>query len=124
MGTGPHVSINAETLFTIGGVNITNSLLTSLIVSGLIIFFAILVRIKLKPTSKPTGLQNFAEWLVESLYNLTYSVAGSVKKSRLFFPFIATFFLFIILNNWLGLMPGVATVGFNKESEAVQVEKI
>ena len=124
MSAGPHVSINAETLFTFGGVSITNSLLTSLIVSGVIILFALLVRLKLKKTHRPKGIQNFAEWLVESLYNLTYSIAGNVKKSRFFFPFIATFFLFIVLNNWIGLLPGVSTIGIKKvETKPVKIEK-
>ena len=121
MSAGPHVSINAETVFTLGGLNITNSLLTSLIVSLGIILFALLVRLKLQKTSRPKGLQNFAEWLVESLYNLTFSVAGSVKKSRFFFPFVATFFLFIILNNWIGLLPGVSTIGFKEETKQHEV---
>ncbi|MBP9819743.1 F0F1 ATP synthase subunit A [Candidatus Woesebacteria bacterium] len=109
--TGIHISISAEPLFSIGGFEVSNSIFTSLIVSALLIGFGIAVRSQLTNTRRPAGLQNFAEWLIESLYGLVYSVAGNAKKARLFFPFIATFFLFILLNNWLGLVPGVGTIG-------------
>lgn len=117
--SGLHISISAETLFSIGGFAITNSMITSLVASGLLIAFAVAVRASWKDTDRPSGLQNFAEWIIEMLYNLVYSVVGSHKKSTKFFPFIATFFLFIMLNNWVGLLPGVGTIGIIKEeSEA------
>ncbi len=117
MSNGVHVSINAESLFHLGGLSISNSILTSIIVSGLIIGFALLVRSSLKPTDKPTGLQSFAEWLVESLYTFVHSVTGDSRKSRLFMPLIATFFIFILVNNWFGLLPGVGTIGKNEPAK-------
>ena len=119
MAAGLHISISAENLFSIGGISITNSMLTSLVVSGLIIAFTLVVRAKLSHTSNPRGLQNFAEWIVESLFNLVHSVTGDIKKTRLFLPFIGSFFLWILLNNWLGLLPGVGTIRILK-NEAPQ----
>lgn len=108
--TGIHISLSAEPVFAIGDFVITNSMFTSVIVSFLLITFALIVNRSLKHTDKPTGIQNFAEWIVESLYNLVYSVTGNLKKTSLFFPIVSTFFLFILLNNWLGLLPGVGTI--------------
>lgn len=105
-----HISIAAEKLFSVGDLAISNSMFTSLIVSGIIIAFAAAVRSQLTNGPKIGGLQNFAEWIVESLYSLVHSVTENAKKSRLFFPFIATFLLWILLNNWLGLLPGVGTI--------------
>jgi F-type H+-transporting ATPase subunit a len=121
--TGLHISLAAEPVFTLGGLVFTNSMFTSVIVSSLLILFAILVNRSLKKTNKPTGLQNFGEWIIESLYNLVHSITGDLKKTSLFFPFIATFFLFILLNNWFGLLPGVGTIMKNvaPEKEAVHV---
>ena len=58
---------------------------------------------KIKPV--PTGLQNFWEWLVESLYNFLENMIGRdlVKKT---FWFFATIFIFILFLNWFGLIPG------------------
>jgi len=106
-----HVSISAETIFHIGSLPVTNSMLASLIISGLLIAFALAVRIQLTKTNKPTGIQNFAEWLIETFNSLLFSVTGDQKKSRRFFAPIVTFFLFILLNNWFGLFPGFGTIG-------------
>lgn len=118
--TGIHISIAAEPLFSVGGFEISNSIFTSLIVSTLLIVFGLAVRSQLTNTKRPTGIQNFAEWLIESLFSLVYSVTGNTRKARLFFPFIATFFLFILLNNWLGLVPGVGTIGLVHEEKTTE----
>ena len=87
-------------------------MLTSVIVSGLLIAFALWVRASLKNTNRPTGVQNVAEWIIEGLTGMVHAVTGDKNKTNTFFPLIATFFLFILMNNWFGLLPGVGTVGF------------
>jgi F-type H+-transporting ATPase subunit a len=117
MATSPHISISAETLFHVGELPITNSMLTSVIISLLIIGFAVAVRLNIKKTNSPKGLQNFAEWLVETLANFIQTITGDARKTRLFLPFFSTFFLFILLNNWFGLLPGVGTLVVNPQEE-------
>jgi F-type H+-transporting ATPase subunit a len=60
----------------------------------------------------PSGVQNFAEWMVESLYDFLESILGEhlVKKT---FWFYASVFLLILVTNWLGLIPGVGTLTFD-----------
>lgn len=116
---GLHISLSAEPVFTIGNFVITNSMFTSLIVSAILITFAFAANKALKNTNKPQGLQNFAEWIVESFYNLSYSVTLDMRKAALFLPIVGTFFLFILLNNWFGLVPGVGTIS-TKVAEAVE----
>lgn len=57
----------------------------------------------------PSGLQNFMEWLVEGLYGFFGEILGPklVKKT---FWFFCTLFLFILVTNWFGLVPGVGTI--------------
>lgn len=106
-----HVSISAEPIFRVFGLEISNSIFTSLIVSFLLITFAIFFKkYKFKETDKPSSLQNVVEMIVEALYNFVYSITENTKKTVLFFPIIATFFLFIILNNYVGLLPGVGSI--------------
>lgn len=102
------VSLAAEKIFQIGPLPITNSMLLSWIVSALLIGFAFLATKKMSVV--PGKIQNFFEAIIEALYGLVESVAGD--RAKLFFPLLATFFLFIILSNWLGLLPGVGTIGF------------
>ena len=115
--SGLHISISAEKLFSVGDLVITNSMFTSMIVSAILITFALAVNSQLKHTNRPTGIQNFAEFIIESLQGLVQGITGNLKKTRLFLPLIATFFLWILLNNWLGLVPGVGTISIVEKSE-------
>jgi F-type H+-transporting ATPase subunit a len=123
--TDIHISISAEEIFTIGGFAVTNSIFTSLIVSAILVVFAAIVRSKLDTkTYRPSGLQNFAEWLVESLHKLIYDTTGDLRRTRLFLPLTTTFFLWILLNNWLGLIPGVGTINvIHSESVGTETEQ-
>jgi F-type H+-transporting ATPase subunit a len=59
----------------------------------------------------PGGVQNFVEWLVESLYGFLESIIGAHLVQRTFW-FFATTFIFILAANWIGLLPGVGTIGW------------
>jgi F-type H+-transporting ATPase subunit a len=103
------LSLKAAPLFQIGKFSVTNSMLVSWIVALAVILFAQIATQNIKTV--PTGVQNFWEWLVESLYNFLESIIGHelVKKT---FWFFATIFIFILFTNWAGLIPGVGTVGW------------
>jgi len=103
------LSLKAAPLFQIGKFSVTNSMLVSWIVALAVILFAQIATRNIKTV--PTGVQNFWEWLVESLYNFLESIIGHelVKKT---FWFFATIFIFILFTNWAGLIPGVGTIGW------------
>jgi F-type H+-transporting ATPase subunit a len=122
MATGPHISLSAETIFTVGGFQVTNSIFTSLIVSTILITFAFIANRSIKQTNKISGFQNFVEAIIEAFYNLMYSVTQNHGKTVFFYPAIASFFFFILLNNWIGLVPGVGTIGLVKEESAQHAE--
>ncbi len=69
----------------------------------------------------PKGIQNFFELFLENALNLADSVTGDRKKTEKFFPIIVTLFVFILINNWLGLLPGIGTIGFYEKHEGVKV---
>lgn len=62
----------------------------------------------------PAGFQNFAEWVVESLYDFLASILGDYMVKKTFW-FFASVFLLILVTNWMGLVPGVGTVGTYNE---------
>jgi F-type H+-transporting ATPase subunit a len=104
------ISLGAEPIGYFHGWPITNSLLNTWIVLVIIIIFCLALRTKLKLI--PKGIQNFFEIVVEGGLNLCDSVTSSRKKSLKVFPIVFTFFIFILLNNWLGLLPGIGSIGF------------
>lgn len=114
-------TIYAEPLFHIGSFNITNSLLNSWIVVGLIILGALIF--KKKPNLVPSGTQNFFEIVIEFLLNIFDAITGSRKKSLKIFPLVFSFFIFILISNWLGLLPGFGSLGkiVNEDGQAVLI---
>lgn len=106
-----NISISAEPVLHLGSFTITNSMISTVIVTGLLILFAILFSRQIKTKGKPSRLQGVVEFLVEGVYGLVESIVGA-KKARVFFPLLTTFFLFILFSNWSGLIPGVGTIGY------------
>jgi F-type H+-transporting ATPase subunit a len=91
------------------GFPITNSMIVTWIVAiGLIVFAQLSTR---RMSQVPGGSQNLLEWLIESLYGLLESIIGRHLVERTFW-FFATIFLFILAANWIGLVPGVGTIGW------------
>ncbi|MFH1855185.1 MAG: F0F1 ATP synthase subunit A [bacterium] len=108
------ISLAAEKIGHIGSLPVTNSMLLSWIAS---IFLAIMAFwASLKVSLIPTKVQNFFEAIIEFLYDTANSVLEDEKATRKYFPLVATLFIFIITNNWLGLLPGVGTIGIHEIS--------
>jgi F-type H+-transporting ATPase subunit a len=91
------------------GFPITNSMVVTWIVAaGLIAFAQMATR---RMAQVPGGAQNFLEWLIESVYGLLESIIGPHLVQRTFW-FFGTIFIFILAANWVGLIPGVGTIGW------------
>jgi F-type H+-transporting ATPase subunit a len=88
---------------------ITNSMVVSWIVALSLIIFAQVATRNMKQV--PTGAQNFVEWLVEGLYKFLVEIIGPHLAGRTFW-FFASIFIFILSANWIGLIPGVGTLGW------------
>jgi F-type H+-transporting ATPase subunit a len=106
------ISLAPEIIFHMGHFPITNSLLMTLIVSGIIIIASIVLRRNL--TLVPKGFQNIVEYVVEAFLGLIDSVTQNKEQTKKFFPFVVTIFIFVILSNWIELVPGLGTVGINE----------
>jgi F0F1-type ATP synthase membrane subunit a len=97
---------------------VTNSLVTTWLVMAILLILALAAM--RKRALVPSGLQNMMEALVEALWNLGEDVAGNKRVTK-FFPIIATIFFFVLVSNWLGLIPGVGPIGIKEELEGHQV---
>lgn len=115
-----HISISAETITHLGPIPVTNSMITSVLVSGVLVLLALFINSSLKKTGKPSRFQSMIEMILEGIYNLAVDITGSRKKASKFFPLVMTFFLFILMNNWFGLLPGVGTIGFTEKEESAE----
>lgn len=109
----------AEPIFHVGNFTITNSLLTSWTTVIILVVIFILIGKKIKKV--PKGIQNIFEIILEEALKMADSVTGERKKTEKFLPIALAIFLFVLVNNWLGLLPGVGTIGFIESEGAHQV---
>ena len=107
-----HVEIAAETLFEIGPLAVTNSMVTMFAVMGVILLGGWLTARGMKMI--PGRGQSTAELVVEFLLGLVEGSAGKTAGRRIF-PLVGAIFIFIAIANYSGLLPGVGTVGFYEE---------
>jgi len=113
------ISLAAEQIGHIGSFPITNSLLLSWISTALLIFLAVGATANLRTI--PHGIQNVFESIIELLFNLANGVLENEDKTKKYFPLLATIFIFVVTNNWLGLLPGVGSIGINEIKHGEQI---
>lgn len=109
------VSFAAETIIQIGKFPITNTFIHTLSVDLLLVGGAIYIKKHLSLI--PHTFQNIVEYIIETFYNLTESVAQS--RALRIFPYFMSFFIFILLLNLTALLPGVGSIGFFHEHKLV-----
>jgi F-type H+-transporting ATPase subunit a len=107
-GPVPHITVAAEKLFSVGPVDVTNSMLTSWILVAFMIIFVFFATRRWELI--PSGIQNVVEAGVEAFYNLVVGVAGE-ENGRRFFPVVATIFFMVLIFNWLALTPVFGVIG-------------
>lgn len=113
------VTLFAEPIWQISNFTITNSLINSWAVVLIVILLSIFIRRGIKKI--PSRFQAAVETVVEEGLKLADSVTGSRQKTETIFPLVFGVFLFILLNNWLGLLPGVGSIGFIETQGAEQI---
>jgi F-type H+-transporting ATPase subunit a len=112
------ISLAAETVFHIGHFPVTNSILTAwAVIVVLIIIGLVGRRVKLVPK----GLQNLIEIIVLALYDLAKSIIQNDFVTKRVFPLLAVFFIYILLGSWVGLIPGVGSIGVKELKDGHEV---
>ncbi len=102
--SGPSVHVAPLSVFHIAGLNITNSILYGWISIAFICIALIMIarRVTVRPRG---GVTQFIEAGAEFITNVVESGFDDKKKGRKYVPFFVTLFFFLLLNNWLGLLP-------------------
>jgi F-type H+-transporting ATPase subunit a len=106
MASGPVVHVAPAGVLHLAGLTITNSILYGWACAVFIIIVLVLTarRVTIKPKG---GFIQFVEYMVEFITNLVENSFEDKVRGRKYVPFFVTLFFFILLNNWLGLLPGV-----------------
>jgi F-type H+-transporting ATPase subunit a len=103
-----NISIHAEPIFLISGFPITNTLTLSFFVLVVLCIASFFFRRTIALI--PAGFQNVMEMVFEGALDMMDSVLGDRRSSEKYFPIVFTVFLFVLLSNWSGLLPGVGSL--------------
>lgn len=112
------IVLHGEKLGELAGVPITNAMVYSWFVTLVIVGLSLVIR---KRTALVPGrFQGAVESIIGGAFDFIADTLGSVKHAKHFFAFIATLFFFILMNNWLALLP-VTSVGLYEATEHGQI---
>jgi F-type H+-transporting ATPase subunit a len=104
-----HISLAAQEIFKLWGLSVTNSMLTGVIASTIIAILIIIIArsMSLSPGKGVSGaIDSASDWLLSLIESITHDRERSIR----FFPIIVTIFFFVLINNWVGLLPGVGSI--------------
>ena len=99
----------------------TNSIFVALVVTGVVLWFTRMATKKMAVIPGPK--QNLVEFVVEFLYGQVEGIVGKHVAPKAF-PLLATIFIFIIVANWFGLIPGVGTIGWGEAVGPFSLESV
>ncbi len=107
---GISVKLNPYIVGEVFGVPITATLITTWLAMLILIVIAVLLKSRLKLV--PNKFQSAIEALVGGAYNYVETTLESKDLARKYFPVLMTIFLFLLVMNWVGLLPGVTSIGY------------
>ena len=109
-GPIPFISIPAERVAFIGGYPLLNSTVMFWFGGAILLFIAWRAGRNVKDV--PSGWQNLMEMIYDFFSNTVDGVAGGTPKAgRRFLALVSTIFLVVMIINWVGILPGVGSVG-------------
>lgn len=107
-----HISLAAETLFTIGGFAVTNALFLGAF--GVIIFVGIFAYVaSMLKRGKYNRFVGLVQWAFEGMLAGIDSVIPDKQIARRIMPLALTIFFFVLISYWLSILPGVASITWN-----------
>jgi F-type H+-transporting ATPase subunit a len=111
------IQLKAEKILEIFGFNLTNTYLASLLSLFFIVFIVLILRKRIKET--PHNLQALVEIIFEGFYSFWKNITG-INNLKLF-TFCFTFFIYILLSNWFGVLPGFGSIYIKHHEEKIHL---
>lgn len=102
---GIHVSLKAEPITKLGPLTVTNSIVYGTLCAFLLLVILLIGIRSVKYRPSKSVFAGMLEWLAEFVINLLTGPFGSRAKAARYAPYFATFFIFIIFSNLMGLLP-------------------
>jgi len=111
------ISLKPEIVFEIGNFHLTNTYLGASLAAAMILLFSFIFKNKIREI--PSKFQSLLEIVFENFYNFWTNLTG-VKNLKIF-AFCFTFFIYILLSNWLGILPGFGSIYIKHHEEKIHL---
>ncbi len=109
MATSFHIpGLPPDVLTHVFGFSITNTMVNVWLSLAIFLIIGIIITRSVK--LRPGRAQLMLEMVIEALMGYFDQVTGDREKTKRFFPLVASLFFFILLSNWLGLLPGTGSI--------------
>ena len=107
-----HISLAAEPVFHIGSFAVTNAMLLGWIgtLVTLVVCFYVVSKIRRGQYNRFVGL---FQWMFEGMLAQVYDVIPDKKLARKITPLAMTIFIFVLINYWLSVLPGIGPITWN-----------
>lgn len=110
--TGIHISLGAETLFTVAGFHVTNAALLGFV--GLVIFLGIFgYTASMIKRGKYNRFVGLVQWAFDGMLGSIDSVIPDKVVARKIAPLSLTIFFFVLISYWLSVIPGLGAITFH-----------
>ncbi len=107
-----HISIASEKLFTLGGISVTNAMVTGVLglvlTLGVLIYVAIMLR-----TKRYNRFVGLVQWVFEGLLKSVNDIIPDQVLARKIAPLSITIFFFVLFNYWLSVIPGLDSITYH-----------
>ena len=101
-GPSPVIIVRPEAIFSVAGLEVTNTMFTSWVVVAILCLIAVIAGRGISLV--PSGFSGVVEAIVAGFYGIVVGVSGE-EKARRFFWVIATIFFYVLASNYFGLLP-------------------
>lgn len=104
-----HISLPAQTLFSVGGFNVSNAMVTGTL--SLVIFLAVFIYTSsMVRRGRYNRFIGFMQWAFEGMVGQIDSVISDKKLARRITPLAITLFFYVIISYWMSILPGLDTI--------------
>ncbi len=107
---GPHISVKAEEVFSLGGVSITNSHMLGALGLVILVWLFFRTRSTVMGRKKANFATRLITWTFEGLYGTVKQVIPDEKWAKKVAPLAITIFFFVIAQYWMGILPFVGSI--------------
>lgn len=109
------VGVNPEVIFEIAGYPVTDSMITGFLSTIVLIIFVLWLHGRLRKDN-PGRTQLAVELVFEYIVDLVTQIVGDRKLALKIIPWVGAVVIFIVMENFFTLIPGLAAVEYDGQS--------